>query len=618
LYDPIEEYARIGVATWNDHWRLSDVNRAFDLCPTYPRLFAVPAKISDSVLFHAAKFRSRGRLPVLSYLHAASAGASITRSSQPLVGLKSKRSIQDEKLIEAIFDSLTQSSAVEGQNVVGTLPLQQHVSSFFTATSSSAVAQSAGQLAKSILSGANSSSAFIDDNSNPTPNVIIDARPLSNAMANRAMGAGTESLENYRRCQRLFMGIDNIHVMRDSLGKLGDAVDASTSDVSMEKWLSALDSAQWLKHIRNIGEATALILRTMTVDRGHVLIHCSDGWDRTAQLSALTQLCLDPYYRTLRGFMVLVEKEWVGFGHKFNDRCGFLAVHPPKISAAGGVASAMSQAFGANTNNQSDSSAARSSKEEKETAPVFLQFLECTWLLLQSYPHRFEFNQRFLVDLFSALQSCQFGTFLMNCERERNEKRIRQRCQSYWSHCLQVQADYMNPLYQSSNEMLHMPTHASHYQYWLRLYSRFDPPALMSAAMRTTDTEPWSAQWNIMEDRVHASAAIYPFSHASGLEDYMQQLRDVRDALRLLRNTPTTTCTSDGKHVVLNGKITLDAKTCVASYASSCQRCRQFFKPLDKQVLCWYCGRCMCQSCTLYALPSGLRCCLACYEQTKQ
>ena len=35
-----------------------------------------------------------------------------------------------------------------------------------------------------------------------------------------------------------------------------------------------------------------------------VLVHCSDGWDRTAQTCALASLLIDPYYRTLHGFMV--------------------------------------------------------------------------------------------------------------------------------------------------------------------------------------------------------------------------------------------------------------------------------------------------------------------------
>jgi protein tyrosine/serine phosphatase len=37
------------------------------------------------------------------------------------------------------------------------------------------------------------------------------------------------------------------------------------------------------------------------------LIHCSDGWDRTAQLSALAQIILDPFYRTIKGFQVIID-----------------------------------------------------------------------------------------------------------------------------------------------------------------------------------------------------------------------------------------------------------------------------------------------------------------------
>ena len=39
-----------------------------------------------------------------------------------------------------------------------------------------------------------------------------------------------------------------------------------------------------------------------------VLVHCSDGWDRTAQITSLAQLLLDPYYRSIAGFQVLVDK----------------------------------------------------------------------------------------------------------------------------------------------------------------------------------------------------------------------------------------------------------------------------------------------------------------------
>lgn len=44
------------------------------------------------------------------------------------------------------------------------------------------------------------------------------------------------------------------------------------------------------------------------VDKGAAaLVHCSDGWDRTSQLTSLAQLLLDPFYRTITGFQVHVS-----------------------------------------------------------------------------------------------------------------------------------------------------------------------------------------------------------------------------------------------------------------------------------------------------------------------
>lgn len=51
--------------------------------------------------------------------------------------------------------------------------------------------------------------------------------------------------------------------------------------------------------------------------RSSVLVHCSDGWDRTAQLTSLAMLMLDSFYRSIEGFEILVQKEWISFGHKF-------------------------------------------------------------------------------------------------------------------------------------------------------------------------------------------------------------------------------------------------------------------------------------------------------------
>lgn len=50
------------------------------------------------------------------------------------------------------------------------------------------------------------------------------------------------------------------------------------------------------------------------------LVHCSDGWDRTAQVCALAQLLMDSYYRTLEGFVVLIEKEWLSVRKTFEKK----------------------------------------------------------------------------------------------------------------------------------------------------------------------------------------------------------------------------------------------------------------------------------------------------------
>jgi protein tyrosine phosphatase len=47
-----------------------------------------------------------------------------------------------------------------------------------------------------------------------------------------------------------------------------------------------------------------MIARYMKLQRGNTLVHCSDGWDRTSQLTSLSQLMMDPYYRTMEGFQV--------------------------------------------------------------------------------------------------------------------------------------------------------------------------------------------------------------------------------------------------------------------------------------------------------------------------
>ncbi|KAG8856034.1 hypothetical protein FRB96_006601 [Tulasnella sp. 330] len=396
-FNPRDEFARMGVGSRSKAWRFTDINKDYSFCPTYPAQMVVPSRISDTTLTYAGKYRSKARIPALVYLHWAS-HASITRSSQPMVGLTNNRSVQDEKLIEAIFQS-------------------HHLAESVYASPG----QDAAKNRTSAVYGATST------------NMIIDARPTANAMVMSVKGAGTENMEHYKDGKKTYLGIDNIHVMRESITKVGDALrDAQMAaslpgsetlvDGTFLLDRQALRKSGWLKHISAILDGTLIIVRNIHINSSHVLIHCSDGWDRTAQLSALSQLCLDPYYRTYRGFQVLVEKDWLSFGHRFADRCGHLSsekffqtsVGDSQAAGAGGGNAEAAHAFLASMQNKFTPQS-----HLKETSPVFHQFLECVRQLQRQHPSRFEFDESYLRQIYYHLYACQFGTFLWNNERER-------------------------------------------------------------------------------------------------------------------------------------------------------------------------------------------------------
>lgn len=128
-------------------------------------------------------------------------------------------------------------------------------------------------------------------------------------------------------------------------------------------WFSALDRTCWLGHLAGMLQSAMRICHAIDREGRSVLVHCSDGWDRTPQLVATALLCLDPYYRTVEGFRVLVEREWLSFGHKFADRIGF----------------------------------GPGSDETNERCPVFLQWLDCVHQIQKQFPCSFEFSMAYLV-----------------------------------------------------------------------------------------------------------------------------------------------------------------------------------------------------------------------------
>lgn len=484
-YNPRQEFARMGLGARTKAWRFTDINKDYEYSPTYPAKLVVPAKISDAVLAHAVKYRSKARIPALTYLHWGN-HASITRCSQPMVGLKNSRSAQDERLVDSIFQSHL-SPETSYSPALNDFP------------PSSAVQSSRNPLAA--ISGLQGESPQVFGAT--ATNLIVDARPTANAVANLAKGAGTENMENYRLARKVYLGIENIHVMRNSLNQLVEVLREGATTGIIDR--HALRRSNWLKHISALLDGALIIVRNIHINSSHVLIHCSDGWDRTSQLSALAQVCLDPYFRTIKGFQVLIEKDWLAFGHKFLDRCGHLSSdkfftsveEDPEESQGGAERAAL--AFFASVQKQFTSSA-----HVKETSPVFHQFLDCVWQIQRQFPERFEFTSDLLEDLHYHLYSCQFGTFIANNEKQRKmaffddeigniRVPIFQRTVSIWDWLDERSSEYVNPAYDASlddpkgADMGVLLVDPREVRYWTGLFGRSDDE--MNSSRTFLDTQ---------------------------------------------------------------------------------------------------------------------------------
>jgi len=148
---------------------------------------------------------------------------------------------------------------------------------------------------------------------------FVDARPRVSAIGN-VLGPSQGGFEiDYKNTEVCFLNIENIHAMRDAWLSLQTLLVKSHEDAN---WHVQLEETGWLKHIRALLAGAVEVERLIEKLNSSVVIHCSDGWDRTAQLSSLAQLLIDPFFRTISGFAILIEKEWCSFGHKFAQRVG--------------------------------------------------------------------------------------------------------------------------------------------------------------------------------------------------------------------------------------------------------------------------------------------------------
>jgi len=216
----------------------------------------------------------------------------------------------------------------------------------------------------------------------------------------------------------------------------------------------------------------------------------SDGWDRTSQIVALAELLLDPFYRTIRGFEILLEKEWLSFGHM----------------------------FGARTGNWLEAGASK----DNEFAPIFLLFLDAVWKVTVQYPTAFEFNEAFLLLVADSVYNCRFGTFLYNSEKERVDMGLKNKTVSLWSYINSNKRNFTNPHYnpQGSQKVLFPSIQYPKLSFWNGYYLRF------VRALRSVDSID-ARTWQIIDENASLKACMEKLQSAYWLLWVTKQVEEV-------------------------------------------------------------------------------------------
>ena len=359
IYNPENEFQRQGITNLNYEYdqnklfRKTSLNENYLLCSTYPTYLITVGSITDNNLKESSLFRTKQRLPVLSYFYYNSRGT-IWRSSQPKTGISGNRNIFDEELINKIIE-------------IG-----------------------------------NSKKLY-----------IYDCRPYLAAMANKLKGAGYENVETYKNAELFFCEIDNIHSARNSLYKIYSLLKSNNYFMN-KKFYTNFENSGWPNFIYGIIQASINI--ASAVKSGcSVLVHCSDGWDRASQVTAFSQLLIDPFYRTIKGYMILIEKDFLSFGHQFRYRNGYFS---------------------------------KEEVNENQESPILLQYLDATQQLLVQYPMYFEFNMKFLVFIANNIKSGLYGTFMFNNESEREKREAKKNTMSIWTEIFNNIDEYKNIFYE--------------------------------------------------------------------------------------------------------------------------------------------------------------------------